>query len=326
MGRTVRRAVTPQTENSQSETQGDYIASVPERRYLDEYVNRKVSGKTDFEIYDFALDNKLNVLIEGDTGTGKTSSVLAYAAHKGMPFYSVSSSRASDPTQLFGKYIPNGTSDVDGEPLFVWQDGPVTQLVRNGGILLINEINFLPDGIASVLFGLLDKRRKIELVDHKGEVIYAPDDFIVFADYNEGDSYHGTRPLNVALENRFALRLVFEYDNDIEARLVKSSALRGVAAQLRVQVKKGEFDTPISTNALVEFEKVAFSMGVPFAVANFTNKFHARVRPAIKQVFDTWNANLVADFTELNATKESWGNDDLDWQYSDDNFTYSKGS
>lgn len=321
MGRTVRRAVTPQTENVQTEMQGDFIASVPERRYLDEYVNRKVSGKTDFEIYDFALENKLNVLIEGDTGTGKTSSVLAYAAHKDMLFYSLSSSRASDPTQLFGKYI---IDDATGS--FVWQDGPVTHLVRNGGVLLINEINFLPDGIASLLFGLLDKRRKIELVDHRGEVLYAPDDFIVFADYNEGDSYHGTRPLNVALENRFALRLVFEYDKEIEARLIKSSALLGVAAQLRVQVKKGEFDTPISTNSLVEFEKVAFSMGVPFAVANFTNKFHARVRPAIKQVFDTWNANLVADFTELNATKQSWGEDNLDWQYSDDNFTYSKGS
>lgn len=318
MGRTVRRAVTNESAKS------DHIAGVPSRSCLDEYINRMVNGIMDFKVYDTALDNRMNVLIEGDTGTGKTSSVLAYAAHKGMLFYSVSSSRAADPSQLFGKYIVNEDTGS-----FMWQDGPVTHLVRNGGVLLINEINFLPDGIASVLFGLLDKRRKIELVDHKGEVLYAPDNFIVFADYNDGDSYHGTRPLNAALENRFALQLTFDYDVSIESKLVDSKALHGIAKQLRAKVAKGEFDTPISTNMLIEFERVAFALGVPFASANFTNHFHQRVRPAIKQIMDTWTANLESDFAEMKVvnkkTDEGWPSVSWDESSQSDGFTYSRG-
>lgn len=317
------------THRAQSDTvANDRIASVPDRKYLDTYINRTIDGQRDFDVYDFALDNKMNILIEGDTGTGKTSSVVAYAAYKNLPFYSISSSRASDPSQLFGKYI---IDEVTGK--FVWQDGPVTDIVRHGGALLINEITFLPDGIASSLFGLFDKRRKIDLVDHKGEVIYAPDDFIVFADYNLGDAYHGTRPLNAALENRFALRLCFDYDTDIEAKLVKSPALLKVAKQFRAQVAKGEFDTPISTNMLVEFEQVAFALGVPFACANFANKFHSRVRPAIKQVFETHKSNIESDFAEMKAVggntekpKSDWGSESFgnDWQYADSDFTYTR--
>ena len=259
---------------------------------------------------------KHNVLIEGPTGTGKTSSILAYAAYKNLPFYSVSSSNGTEPTQLFGKYIPDGSGG------FVWQDGPVTDLVRHGGVLLINEVNFIPDRVKTVLFGLLDKRRKIELVDHQSEVIYAPDNFIVFADMNP--DYEGTRPLNKAFRNRFATQLEFQYDNSIETKLITSKALLDLARQLRDQIAQGLFDTPVSTNMLIEFEEVARELSVAFAVHNFVNHFPQDDRASIKQVFDTWQHNIEADFanpaikSESDSTfDEDWGIEGVDWEYEE---------
>ena len=315
--KTVKRTPTTkkaQTEEVQSQAQ---IATVPDKKFLETYVTRKIGSLTEFEIFEAAYRLKHNVLIEGPTGTGKTSSILAYAAYKNLPFYSVSSSNGTEPTQLFGKYIPSN----DGG--FVWQDGPVTDLVRHGGILLINEVNFIPDRVKTVLFGLLDKRRKIELVDHQSEVIYAPDNFIVFADMNP--DYEGTRPLNKAFRNRFATQLFFDYDNTIEHKLVASKALLELAKQLRDQIAQGLFDTPVSTNMLIEFEETARELNVAFAVHNFVNHFPQDDRAAIKQVFDTWQSNIESDFVNQTAKPEGatsfdadWGIEGVDWVYEED--------
>lgn len=314
--KTVKRTTTTktaQTEEIQSEAQ---IATVPEKKFLETYVTRKVGTLTEFQIFEAAFKLKHNVLIEGPTGTGKTSSILAYAAYKNLPFYSVSSSNGTEPTQLFGKYIPDGNGG------FVWQDGPITDLARHGGVLLINEVNFIPDRVKTVLFGLLDKRRKIELVDHKSEVIYAPDNFIVFADMNP--DYEGTRPLNKAFRNRFATQLFFDYDINIEAKLVTSKALLELSKQLRDQIAQGLFDTPVSTNMLIEFEETARELNVAFAVHNFVNHFPQDDRASIKQVFDTWQSNIDSDFANPNAKVEpessfnqDWGIEGVDWEYEE---------
>lgn len=293
MANAIRRTTTAKTASGtskavQAKTSTTQIATVPDKKFLDSYVTRKIGNLTEFQIFEAAFKLKHNVLIEGPTGTGKTSSILAFAAEKGLPFYSVSSSNGTEPTQLFGKYIP------DSQGGFVWQDGPVTDLVRHGGVLLINEVNFIPDRVKTVLFGLLDKRRKIELVDHKSEVIYAPDNFIVFADMNP--DYEGTRPLNKAFRNRFATQLHFDYDTTIERKLVTSKSLLELAKQLRDQIAQGLFDTPVSTNMLIEFEEAANELNVAFAVHNFVNHFPQDDRASIKQVFDTWQSNIESDF------------------------------
>lgn len=324
MARTVRRATATKADSKATNTDstpkfGNKLASVPAKHYLDTYINRKIGNVRDFDAFDKALKLKHNVLIEGPTGTGKTSAIMAYAAHKQMPFYSVSSSNGTEPTQLFGKFI---VDEATGG--FAWQDGPVTDIVRHGGILLINEINFIPERVLSVLFGLLDKRRKIELVDHKGEVIYAPDDFIVFADMNPG--YQGTRELNHALRNRFATKLIFDYDPHIETKLVKSKALRSLAKQLRDQIAQGLYDTPVSTNMLVEFEQLVAEIDLDYAVSNFINAFDYDDRASVREVFKTWNANLDADFKTSkkdDAKSSSTTKTDDDYDYESEFYSES---
>lgn len=318
MAKTVRRRVAAPSNDSTTTIGIQRIAEVPGQHFLDGYVNRVIDGLTDFDIFDAALANKDNVLLEGPTGSGKTSAVYAYAHARNMPLYSLSSSAGSEPSQFRGRFIPDGNGG------FKWQDGPMTDVARHGGILLINEVNFLRDAVASDFMGLLDKRRKVELLDNDGEVIYAPDDFLIVADMNP--DYRGTRELNAAFRNRFAIQVVFDYDDKIEAKLVRSKAVRDMAKQFRADIAKGLFETPVSTNMMVEFERVALALNVPFAVRNFITHFPSDDRPAVKQVIDTWMVNIEADIARIagggKASKtdapaaDDWQTDGV-WDYSD---------
>lgn len=298
------------------------LAEVPDKaRFYDGYINRQVpGGELDFEAFEKARLMLHNVLIEGPTGSGKTHSVYAYAAWSGMPLYSVSSSINTEPSQLFGRFVP----DESKPGTYRWQDGPVTDIVRHGGVLLINEVNFIPERISTVLFGLLDTRKKIELQDHMGEVIYAPTDgsFLLIADMNP--DYEGTRPLNKAFRNRFASKLYFDYDPVIEAQLVISKALLNVAGKLRDQIRQGVYDTPVSTNMLVEFEEYAIASGLDRAIDNFANSFPFDDRKSVQTVFDTIRSNLAGDYSKyqaddvadpdtVQANGDDWGLDDIDW-------------
>lgn len=281
------------------------LAQVPPADFLDSYISRTIEGKSEFEIFDFAHLNRLNVLIEGPTGPGKTSAAMAWAVKNSKRFYAIPSNVGIEPSQMFGKFIPD--QETGG---FRWVDGPVTDIVRNGGCLLINEVNFMPERVATVLFPLLDKRRQIMLVDNEGEVITAHPDLLVMADMNP--DYEGTRPLNKAFRNRFAVQLVWDYDPAVERQLVKSTALLKMAKSIR---DEGSFDTPVSTNMLMEYERIFYGLGLEFAMANFIAHFPSDDREAIKVVVNTVSHNVKNEL-EAFAVKY-WPDEDKEWTPGD---------
>ena len=87
------REVEPTTTMSvplSNKTMVSQMVSVPDAKWAKEYIQRKVVGNlTEFDIYDGALANNKNVLIEGHAGSGKTMSVLAYASSRGMRYFNV---------------------------------------------------------------------------------------------------------------------------------------------------------------------------------------------------------------------------------------------
>lgn len=273
----------------------DRIARVPEPSTTYVSRTRALGGhRSDFQVFDYAHAHRCNVLIEGPTGLGKTSAVIAWAGLHRKPFYAVSSNIAIDPSQLFGKFVPDGLGG------FRWQDGPVTDLVRHGGVLLVNEINFLPERISTVLFSLLDSRREITLLDHNGEVIAAHEDLLIVGDLNP--DYEGTRPLNKALRNRFAIQMAWEYDDEIERQLVRGTSLRELASLLRRAQDDGEVDAPVSTGMLVEFEQIATGLGLDAAIHNLINHFPTEEeRRAVEVVMQAMANNLETDYEPKEA-------------------------
>jgi hypothetical protein len=277
--------IVPSTSPAPADTLS--LIKVPDPKWAQTYINRKINGVTDFDIFDYALANGVNVLIEGGAGTGKTIAVQSYASARKYPYFNVSNNTSTEPSELFGQWIPT----PDGK--YRWQDGAVTQLVRNGGVLLLNEVNFLPARVSTVLFSLLDYRREIQLMGNGGEVIKAHPNLLIVADMNYG--YRGTQELNQAFNDRFGIKLEFAHDRAIEMKVVKSKALLTLADQLREQYDKEEITNPISTRALVAFVSNAKHFGMDFAIMSFVNSFNKEERNGVRLACDTHKDNIAQD-------------------------------
>lgn len=319
-----RVAVKPAALGAVEHPQTQRLAQVPEQKWLDKYVNREVHGVRDFDIFDTAFERGQNVLIEGPTGPGKTSAIRAWSVHRGIHFYQFPSNGALEPSQLFGRmHITEAGS-------FAWQDGPVTDIWRHGGAILWGEINFTPERISSVMFPAADAARTITLLDNGAETIQAhrPNCWcdldkdecrkkwvIIFADMNPG--YEGTRPLNRALRNRFAHKLEWGYDENVEKKLVQSASLLKVAQQIRAE---GSFETAVSTNLLMEFAEIYWVHGLDYALGNFVSAFDADEREAAKALVEIEKANIsteLDDYFEQYRTSDAvqdreWEEGDLD--------------
>ena len=266
------------------------LATVPPQHLAKQYVHRKVYGVEDFRTFDTARDEHINVLIYGPTGPGKTTAVEAWAAARGLRMATVSGNASMESRQLFGGFIP------DGDGGYGWIDGPVTDVVRNGGVLLLDEMNFISPKIYTTLYPLTDGRRSITLLDHMGETIVAHEDLTIFATMNP--DYIGTTPLNFAMRNRFDIQLSWDYDDAVESKLVSSKALLVLTKQLRAEAAKGQYETPISTNMLMEISKFIQNpkLGYEFAVENFIAHFSADEQASVRLVFQTHEHNIKTDF------------------------------
>lgn len=266
------------------------LATIPSKEIAERYVNRKIHGKEDFEVFDVARRNKRNILIYGPTGPGKTMAVTAYAAARGLRMVSIPCNAALDVSQLLGKLVPNEEGNLE------WVDGPLTEIARTGGIAYFDEGNFAPPKIVPSIFSLTDGRRTLQLLDHHGETIEAHPDLTIIMAMNPG--YIGTGRLNAAFRNRFAVQIQWDYDPEVEDKLVSAKNLLTVARQLRAEADKGMYETPIATNMLLEFIELAdenTGLGYQFAVENFIAHFEPEEQASVRLVLQTHEANIRED-------------------------------
>jgi MoxR-like ATPase len=276
---------------------------VPTLEQTGHYIERTFAGGiNETQMYDFALENKMNVLLSGDAGTGKTTSSMAYASKRKMNFFAVPSNNAIDFTQLVGGLFP----DENGK--LKWIDGAITKIVREGGLLLINELNNAPKNLSQYLMSLLDDRRSITLMSHDNEVIHAHPDLLVVADMNP--NYRGTQLLNEAWKDRFEIKLTYGYDLTIEKQIVKSSSLLELANGMRSTSRIDEgstspstiFETPVSTRILKTFEKLAKGLSYDFASDVFVNNFTDDEKPAVRMLLEGNDYNIKSDLGLLETT------------------------
>jgi MoxR-like ATPase len=322
-------AVTAEDAPGDAPADKKLVAFVPDKALVASYVSRKIHGVQDLAIYDYARLNAFNILIEGPTGIGKTMSAMAYAASRNLLFYATPSSVALEPSQLFGRHTPQGPN------YYPWVDGPVTQIMRNGGVLLLNEVGFIPPRISTVLFPALDIRRAIQLLDNEGEVVRAhrPDcwcdlpqaeckkKWVLFvADTNPG--YKGTTELNDAFRNRFHIQQTWGYDKDVELKLLPAELVTA-ANQLR---NSQEISTPVGTNMLMDLVAMAASgLGWDFAIGNFISRFHPDERDVVRGMVDLKNTRLKAQLTK--ATRKPKVQPAVQhWHVTDDQLRNTRGT
>jgi len=86
--------------------------------------------------------------------------------------------------------------------LFTWYDGPLVTAMRDGDLLLIDEISLADDSVLERLNSVLEPSRTLTIAEKGGEVIVAHPEFRVLATMNPGGDF-GKKELSPALRNRF---------------------------------------------------------------------------------------------------------------------------
>lgn len=176
---------------------------VPERD--DAYVFRKEHLRV---MQFWAIGSEKNLLLQGETGAGKTSLVEQVACRLNWPTFAVGCHGGLEFQELIGRV----TLQADGST--GWADGPLIAAMRIGGIFILDEINFLKAEVAGGLNTVL--QATCYTIPETGEVIKAHPDFRIAATGNAIDgvgkgAYRGTQTSNIALLARFTLGIRVKY-------------------------------------------------------------------------------------------------------------------
>ena len=159
-----------------------------------------------------ALRADKHLLIEGTVGVGKTVLALAATRHLKKPFCRVDGDERYTEQKLTGWFDPPFVLK-QGYSRDTFFDGPLTSSMKSGGVLFINELNRMPEGVQNVILPAMDERH-IEIP--KIGTIEAKAGFTIVATQNPRE-FVATSSLSEALRDRFEL-LTLEYQNREEEK------------------------------------------------------------------------------------------------------------
>jgi len=130
------------------------------------------------EVFEAAFHSKLPVLLKGPTGCGKTRFVEHMAWRLGRELITVACNEDLSASDLVGRFLIQNDETV-------WQDGPLTQGVRQGAITYLDEIVEARNDTVVVIHPLTDHRRVLP-IDKLGQQLEADTSFCLVLSYNPG--------------------------------------------------------------------------------------------------------------------------------------------
>ncbi|MCF8786145.1 MULTISPECIES: ATP-binding protein [Rhodococcus] len=180
------------------------------------YWPRSIAGMPDYLVLR-KLRGVMNIRLKGLPGAGKTT---LPAAAFGSDLITIQGHGDLTVSALAGHYQPH----PDGS--FIWCDGPLTRAMKEGKVLLFDEVNRAPSETIAALLSIADSRGQLVLDDRPDQppVIASPG-FGLIITYNEEGQ--GVRPLDDAIKRRFPFEITVETDYTIaeaagiDGRLVK---------------------------------------------------------------------------------------------------------
>ncbi|RLG55590.1 MAG: MoxR family ATPase [Thermoproteota archaeon] len=163
-----------------------------------------------------ALMSGRHVLLEGPVGVGKTTIAVAMARWLGREVVRVDGDERYYESKLVGHWDPPIVMKK-GYCREAFVEGPLVRAMMHGAVLLINELNRLPESAQNVLLPALDEG--IVYIPNLGEVKARPE-FRVIATQNT-EEHVGVSKLSEAVKDRFVLVRLDYPPEEEECEIVK---------------------------------------------------------------------------------------------------------
>ncbi|MCK6530162.1 MoxR family ATPase [Myxococcota bacterium] len=164
-----------------------------------------------------------HVLLEGPVGVGKTALARAAADALGRGVHRVDGDGRYSEARLVGHHDPPRVLR-EGYVPDAFVPGPLAAAMAEGAVLLVNELNRMPEGVQNVLLPAMDEGL---LVVPRHGVVRAREGFAVVATQNPRE-FVGTGHLSEALLDRFELlRLEWQGEEEERRIVVKEARIGG---------------------------------------------------------------------------------------------------
>lgn len=178
-----------------------------------------VGRRREVEIVVAALAADRHILLEGPPGTGKSTLLRTIATAAGVPFVFVEGNAELTPARLAGQFDPARVL-TDGYAAEVFIDGPLTEAVRDGCLLYVEELNRVPEETLNLLITAMSER---EVHIPRLGRIPADEGFRLVAAMNPFDAV-GTSRISAAVYDRMC-RVAMSYQSlDDEVAIVAHEA------------------------------------------------------------------------------------------------------
>lgn len=216
------------------------------------------------------LGERIPLALVGPTGCGKTYLVETICHQMELPMRAVSGSAGASIEQLVGFWRPE-SNDGQGVSLR-WQDGTLTETVRQGGVFVFEEMSRAPQEIMGRLFSLCDTHHaRYNVPEHgNGDAVDVPvhEAFRFIACFNDYGAGYFVSRVDVAFLDRFAVIKLGYPSQEEEIAILRLHlptapdrlvvAMADVAAQTRQQLDEVN---ALSTRDLVLWARLTKAVG-----------------------------------------------------------------
>jgi cobaltochelatase CobS len=255
------------------------------------------------------IRDNLPVLIIGESGTGKTSAIryLAEQTQNGLHRINLNGGTTSD--ELVGRQLLN-------EKGTIWTDGILTDAMRKGEWVVLDEINAALPEVLFVLQSIMDDDGYLVLNEKDDrEIVKKHPNFRLFATCNPPE-YAGTKEMNEALLSRFPICINAEFPTSTkELEIIKhhlgaaianselAVKLVGFANETRRSKESGNADYAINTRDILNTLRLS-SDAEPMEALSlaFANKLD---RTDAKAIMTTAKLHLPNNRKKAMATRKT---------------------